>query len=160
MNPHHFFILGANFFGRLIGSSGVVGEKSMASRRTIGLGVLALITGMAVPAVANVSAFTSVFTAPPMPLPRYQQLDAPLLGNGDMAVAMSGGPEAQQFWLGKNDFWELRNVWCRSGPRPFGHLDVLIPQLQGATYHAEQNLLEAITVSSFKKDHTEVTMRS
>jgi hypothetical protein len=160
MNPHHFFILGANFFGRLIGSSGVVGEKSMASRRTIGLGVLALITGMAVPAVANISAFTSVFTAPPMPLPRYQQLDAPLLGNGDMAVAMSGGPEAQQFWLGKNDFWELRNVWCRSGPRPFGHLDVLIPQLQGATYHAEQNLLEAITVSSFKKDHTEVTMRS
>lgn len=132
----------------------------MASRRTIGLGVLALITGMAVPAVANISAFTSVFTAPPMPLPRYQQLDAPLLGNGDMAVAMSGGPEAQQFWLGKNDFWELRNVWCRSGPRPFGHLDVLIPQLQGATYHAEQNLLEAITVSSFKKDHTEVTMRS
>ena len=149
-----------DFFNRLIGLSGIAEKIFMSNRRTIGLGMLALITGMTVPAVANVSGFTSVFTAPPMPLPCYQQLDAPLMGNGDMAVAISGGPEAQQFWLGKNDFWELRNVWCRSGPRPFGHLDVLIPQLQGATYHAEQNLLAATTVSSFKKGHTEVTMRS
>ena len=38
-----------------------------------------------------------------MPLPRYQQLDAPLMGNGDMAVAVCGNPENQQFWLSKND---------------------------------------------------------
>ncbi len=158
--PFPIFHSWRKFFQPSIGLDGVAGKKSVVSRRIIGLGVLALITGMAVPAVANVSAFTSVFTAPPMPLPRYQQLDAPLLGNGDMAVAISGGPEAQQFWLGKNDFWELRNVWCRSGPRPFGHLDILIPQLQGATYYAEQNLLEATTGSSFKKNQTEVTMRS
>lgn len=104
--------------------------------------------------------YKSVFTQPPMPLPRCQQLDAPLMGNGDMAVAMSGDAENQQFWLSKNDLWELRNVWCRSGPRPFGHLDVAIPQLKGATYHAEQDLSNATTTSSFKKGAAKVTMRS
>ncbi len=101
-----------------------------------------------------------MFTQPPLPLPRYQQLDAPLLGNGDMAAAICGNPENQQFWLSKNDLWELRNVWCMSGPRPFGRLDVLIPQLHGATYHTEQSLADATTTSSFTKAGTKVTIRS
>ncbi len=82
------------------------------------------------------------------------------MGNGDMAVAISGDPQDQQFWLSKNDLWELRNVWCRSGPRPLGHLDIRIPALQGATYHAEQNLVDATTVMSFKKGNATVSMRS
>ncbi len=134
--------------------------------RPLLLGAIACLAAVAPPASRAAdadpenSAYRSVFTQPPMPLPRYQQLDAPLMGNGDMAVAVCGNPENQQFWLGKNDLWELRNVWCRSGPRPLGHLDLLIPQLQGATYHAEQNLADATTTSSFKKGDTEVTMRS
>ena len=117
-------------------------------------------TGLAADASPENSAYKSVFTQPPLPLPRYQQLDAPLMGNGDMAVAVCGNPENQQFWLGKNDLWELRNVWCRSGPRPFGHLDLLIPQLAGATYHAEQDLADATTIFSFITSDSEVTMRS
>ena len=106
------------------------------------------------------SAMKSVFTKPPQPLPLYEQLDAPLMGNGDMAVALCGDPENQQFWLSKNDLWELRPVWCMSGPRPFGHLDIKIPQLNGATYHAEQNLTDATTLATFTKGQTTVTMRS
>lgn len=107
-----------------------------------------------------VTAYSSVFTKPPMPLPRWQQLDAPLLGNGDMGVAISGDPENQQFWLSKNDLWELRHVWLRSGPRPFGHIDILIPGLKDATYNVEQNLVNATTISLFKKAGNEVSMRS
>ena len=106
------------------------------------------------------SAYRSVFTSPPQPLPLYEQLDAPLMGNGDMAAALCGGPENQQFWLSKNDLWELRPVWCRSGPRPLGHLDIQMPHLTGATYHVEQNLRDATTVSIFKTNKSKVTMRS
>ncbi len=106
------------------------------------------------------SAMKSVFTKPPTPLPLYEQLDGPLMGNGDMAVALCGNPEDQQFWLSKNDLWELRPVWCMSGPRPFGHLDIKIPQLSGATYHAEQTLTDATTLATFTKGPTTVTMRS
>jgi alpha-L-fucosidase 2 len=95
-----------------------------------------------------------------MTLPRYQQIDAPLLGNGDMAAAIDGVPEEQRFWLGKNDLWELRNVWCRSGPRAFGHLDIRIPLLQRAAYHLEQHLRDGTTVASFKSYEADVTMRS
>ena len=116
--------------------------------------------GRAADANSAISAYKSVFTRPPLPLPRYQQIDAPLMGNGDMAVAVCGNPENQQFWLGKNDLWELRNVWCMSGPRPFGHLDLLIPELQGAAYHAEQDLVEATTTLSFEKGDNKVVMRS
>ena len=117
-------------------------------------------TGHAADTDPRVSIPKSVFVQPPLPLPRYQQLDAPLMGNGDMAAAVSGDPENQQFWLGKNDLWELRNVWCMSGPRPFGHLDVQTPQLKGATYHTEQNLADATTTSSFTKGGTEMAIRS
>ena len=41
------------------------------------------------------SAMRSVFTKPPRLLPRYEQLDAPLMGSGDMAVALCGNPEDQ-----------------------------------------------------------------
>ncbi len=115
---------------------------------------------MAMAAEAVHAPFVSVFTAPPKPLPRYEQLDAPLLGNGDMAAALCGAPEDQQFWLSKNDLWELRPVWRLSGPRPFGHLDIQIPQLAGATYHVEQDLAKATTVATFRKRGSEVTMRS
>ena len=106
------------------------------------------------------SAYRTLFTKPPQPLPLYEQTDAPLMGNGDMAAALCGSPENQQFWLGKNDLWELRPVWCMSGPRPFGHLDIQMPQLKNATYHVEQNLADATTTATFKTSRSKLTMRS
>ena len=106
------------------------------------------------------SAFRTIFTKPPQPLPLYEQIDSPLMGNGDMAAAICGNPENQQFWLSKNDLWELRPVWCMSGPRPFGHLDIQIPQLKNASYHVEQDLFDATTVATFKTGKSSVKMRS
>ena len=111
-------------------------------------------------APARHSPWLSPFSQPSLPLPRYTQIDAPLLGNGDLAVAIGGPPEAQEFWIGKNDFWELRDVWKLSGPRPIGHLDILIPGLEGASYYAEQNLRDATTSTTLQKGTTRVTLRS
>ena len=47
-----------------------------------------------------------------------------------------------------------------SGPRPFGHLDIKIPRLDGATYQAEQSLADATTTATFRKGQTVVRMRS
>ena len=142
--------------------------SGLALMRCLRMGALALLPGIAATGGARATeneaagdpAFTSVFTQPPMAMPRYQQLDAPLLGNGDMAVAIGGQPEDQQFWLSKNDLWELRDVWRQSGPRPFGRIDLLIPGMKGASYHVEQDLANAATVSSFKNNNSEVSMRS
>ncbi len=113
--------------------------SNLALMRCLRLGALALLSEIAATgwAQATVSgadgdpAYTSVFTQLPMAMPRYQQLDAPLLGNGDMGVAIGGQPEDQRFWLSKNDLWELRDVWRQSGPRPFGRIDLLIPGMKG-----------------------------
>ena len=122
--------------------------------------IAALITETPCGAQSASRAMRSVFTKPPQRLPLYEQIDSPLMGNGDMAVALCGAPENQQFWLSKNDLWELRPVWCMSGPRPFGHLDIKIPQLEGATYYVEQNLTDAMTTGTFQKGQIIVTMRS
>lgn len=142
--------------------------SNLTLMRCLRLGALALLSEIAATGWAQATgsgapgdrAFTSVFTQTPMAMPRYQQLDAPLLGNGDMGVAIGGQPEDQQFWLSKNDLWELRDVWRQSGPRPFGRIDLLIPGMKGASYHAEQDLANATTVSSFKNNNAEVSMRS
>lgn len=122
--------------------------------------IVGIVTKLSADEGSENSAYHSIFTHPPKPLPLYEQIDAPLMGNGDMAAALCGEPENQQFWLSKNDLWELRPVWCMSGPRPFGHLDIRMPLLAGATYHVEQDLSDATTISTFKTDKSKVTMRS
>ncbi len=102
----------------------------------------------------------AVFTDPPERIPSNTQTDAPLLGNGDMGVAVSGAPEAQRFWLAKNDFWRLKSQYNTAGPRVFGWIDVSIPSLAGASYHADQALYEAVTRSTFTAGALTVKMRS
>ncbi len=65
-----------------------------------------------------VSKYKSVYTTRPIG-PNYQSLDAVLIGNGDVAVAISTTPsqlkghrshrkpEQIRFWFHKNDFWKL-----------------------------------------------------
>ena len=109
---------------------------------------------------AIVSKYKAVFTAPPEHIPNDTSVDAPLLGNGDMAVAIGGPPQGQQFWLAKNDFWRLKSQYGTSGPRVFGNVQVDIPELEGAPYRIEQNLYEAVTTATFTRDDLTVTMRS
>jgi len=107
-----------------------------------------------------VSRHKATFLEPPRHIPHDTSVDAPLLGNGDMGVAIGGLPEKQTFWLSKNDFWRLKSQYGTSGPRVFGHIELDMPALKGATYLVKQYLHEPVTVSAFTKGKTTLTMRS
>lgn len=92
------------------------------------------------------------FTAPPKRIPAPYSTDAPLLGNGFTGVALSGAPEAQVFYVARNDFWRLKSALDESFPLLLGKLHVNMPQLKGATYSVEQNLYEAVTTLRFAKE--------
>ena len=47
------------------------------------------------------------FTEPPKRIPNRNSVDAPLLGNGFTGVALAGPPEAQNFYVDRNDYWRL-----------------------------------------------------
>ena len=107
-----------------------------------------------------VSQYKTVFTAPPGETPSREAVDGPLLGNGDLGAVISGPPEAQRYWISKNDFWRLKDGHRQGGPRLFGGLDINVPALAGGTYRIEQQLYPAITVSRFTKGETTVMMGS
>jgi alpha-L-fucosidase 2 len=107
-----------------------------------------------------VSQYKTVFDAPPGGVPSRDSARGPLLGNGSLGAVLSGPPEAQRFWLSKNNFWRLIDGHRTGGPRLFGGLEVNIPALAGGTYLTEQLLFPAVTLSRFTKGASTVTMRS
>jgi len=105
-----------------------------------------------------VSAFKTEFTAPPQRTPFRSSVDGPLLGNGDMVVAIGGKPEEQQFHLCKNDFWRLQHGYGNSSPVPFGRLVIGIPALKDASYRITQDLYTATTEGVYKLNGSGVNM--
>jgi alpha-L-fucosidase 2 len=97
-----------------------------------------------------VSSHTNEFRQPPGLTPRDRSVDGPLLGNGDMGVAIGGPPAALEFYLCKNDFWRLQHQYGESSPLPLGHLSIALPGLEGASYHVTQDLLTATTTGVFE----------
>ena len=83
--------------------------------------------------------YSAVFTAPPSNVPTPTMPDGPLLGNGDVGVVLAGPPEEQRFHIGKNDFWR------RNAPSVItvGVVTLAIPELKGASYRQEQDLMLA-----------------
>jgi hypothetical protein len=106
-----------------------------------------------------VSRHKAVFEAPPGRVPSRDSVGGPLLGNGSLGAVISGKPEAQRFWISKNNFWRLKDGHRQGGPRLFGGLEINIPALAGATYLTEQDLFRAVTTSKFTKGDTAVVMR-
>ena len=100
------------------------------------------------------------YTRPPQHTPNDASVDAPLLGNGDMGVCVSGTPDHQRFWLSKNDFWRLRSQYGESGPRVFGSLDVFAPALVNSSYNVRQELYRPTLTSTFTTPETTLTMES
>jgi len=124
-------------------------------------------------ALALVSRQKGVFTAPPLVMPTRKMPDGPLLGNGDLGVAIGGvierqrrfglgasggadvniqvvaitnSPERHRFWIAKNDFWKTKSIYPNAHPCPIGGIDVTIPALLNGSYHAEQNFETAEVV--------------
>jgi len=131
----------------------------------LSLGLAALKADCAEPCPA--SKYTAVFTAPPGCNPPLNSqgesanIDNPLLGNGDLSVALAGKPEFQRLFLGKTDFYLLTlNEGKSRGCKGFGTLDIAIPALTGASYRVEQTLDVPEATSTFSGTNGTVTMKT
>jgi len=101
----------------------------------------------AAPAGATVVAnYKTVFTQPPVNTPNRNCIDAPLLGNGDMLAAIGGSTDSIQFFINKNDLWDLGHM---NSPMPLSRIVLTFPGFQDASYHVEQDLLTAVTTGRF-----------
>ena len=134
--------------------------------------LFALISGDAMAADAGadvlkrIHSYRALWESPPEVTPADHSVDGPLMGNGDMGVALGGQPEALRFHLCKNDFWRLESKfgdggkYGRSGPRVFGYLDITSQVLKGAEYHVEQLIANGVTTGTFKKGGLSVQVKS
>jgi alpha-L-fucosidase 2 len=68
-----------------------------------------------------------------------ETVDAPLLGNGDVGVAVGGSVDNQTFYLGKNDFFST----ATNAIEPLGRIVLSVPGLAGSSYHVVQNIAQA-----------------
>ncbi len=98
---------------------------------------------------------TVIMTQPPAHVPSGTVVDGPILGNGDLGIAIGGPPEQQRFYMGKNDFWSHQ-----AGPLSVGGLRLDIPDLEGASYRQEQDLAKAEVGGIFTKGALTIKMRS
>ena len=101
--------------------------------------------------------YAAVFTEPPKNIPTYYMPDGPLLGNGDLGIALAGAPEEQRFFIGKNDWWGYGDG---SRAMPVGGLTLAIVELKGASYRQEQDLALAEVRGSFTNGEVAVQTRS
>lgn len=112
------------------------------------------------PAEAIIKKHTVRFTSPPERIPSQSAVDAPLLGNGFTGVALSGPPEAQVFYVARNDFWRLKSALDESYPVVLGKIELSIPQLSGASYLVEQQMYDATSTARFTKGDISVYYRT
>jgi len=121
-------------FGRVLG---VVAVTALACT------VLSPVT-MADPVTANqawrvVQQYTGDWTSPPTNLANGETVDAPLLGNGDIGVAVGGSIANQTLYLGKNDFFSGTS----HAIRPLGRIVLNAAGLSGSSYHVVQDIAHA-----------------
>ncbi|GGJ91317.1 glycosyl hydrolase family 95 catalytic domain-containing protein [Parabacteroides faecis] len=100
------------------------------------------------------------FTEPPKRIPNRNSVDAPLLGNGFTGVALAGPPEAQTFYVARNDFWRLKSALDESYPLVLGKIELSMPALKGASYLVEQQLYDATTTARFTKGNLSVSYKT
>ena len=132
----------------------------MKTRPGMVLGVLGLVASAAMAVLGGegpiVSQQVALFEKPPQHVPTRAMVDGPLLGNGDLGVVLAGPPEAQQFHLGKNDFWRRNDASVMA----VGSVSLAIPALHGASYHQEQDMARGEVRGIFSKDLLTVRTRS
>jgi alpha-L-fucosidase 2 len=90
-------------------------------------------------ALATVAKFQGVWTSPPTNLSGGETTDAPLMGNGDVGVAVGGSINNQTFYIGKNDFFSTAS----NSIQPLGRIVLAVPGMSGASYNVVQNIAKA-----------------
>ncbi|ACU73889.1 hypothetical protein Caci_5029 [Catenulispora acidiphila DSM 44928] len=83
--------------------------------------------------------YTGVWTSPPSALTNGETVDAPMLGNGDIGVAIGGSIANQTMYLGKNDFFS----GSAHAIKPLGRIVVTAAGLNGSSYHVVQDIAHA-----------------
>jgi alpha-L-fucosidase 2 len=90
-------------------------------------------------ALDTVQQFQGVWTSPPTNLSGGETTDAPLMGNGDVGVAVGGSINDQTFYVGKNDFFSTST----NAIEPLGRVVVAASSMAGSSYHVVQNIARA-----------------
>ena len=90
-------------------------------------------------AASTVAQFQGVWTTPPANLSGGETTDAPMMGNGDVGVAVGGSINDQTFYVGKNDFFSTTT----NAIEPLGRIVVAAPSMAGSSYHVVQNIAQA-----------------
>jgi hypothetical protein len=121
------------------------------------LGLGQFIVAQQTPTAENIiSKHTIKYSQPPKQIPSNHSVDAPLLGNGYVGVAISGAPEKQVFYVARNDFWRMKSLHRHGYPAVLGLIELHLPQLKDATYFLEQKLFDAATTAKFQKNNATV----
>jgi len=131
------------------------GSVAMSLKRVLGAATAALLASAVIvattsqPATADsitanqalriVGQYTGVWNSPPTNLNSGETVDAPLMGNGDVGVAMAGSINSQTFFIGKSDFWSSTS----HAIKPLGRVVVSAGGLNGSSYHVVQDIAHA-----------------
>ncbi|HTM45126.1 MAG TPA: hypothetical protein VL137_09245 [Polyangiaceae bacterium] len=102
------------------------------------------------------SLYEGTFLQPPALTDTDQTTDAPLLGNGDVGVAIMGGVDAMTFSVGKNEFWSLTDRRVKA----LGKVMLSVPGLAGASYAMQQKLKVAEVTGTFALSNDQVQTQS
>jgi alpha-L-fucosidase 2 len=124
-------------------------RRAASAATATALVAAALTTVMSQPAAADsitgtqaantVSQYQGVWTSPPTTLTNGETVDAPMMGNGDVGVAVGGSIGNQTFYLGKNDFWSSTS----HAIKPLGRIVVSAGGLSGSSYNVVQDIQHA-----------------
>ncbi|HEX3697025.1 MAG TPA: hypothetical protein VH374_16730 [Polyangia bacterium] len=153
-----------NSIGRLLVASLIVGAGGLSACRQSNLvgGPLpppdnagGVVTSL--PTIPNQALmYRAELTAQPKVIDTDQTTDAPLMGNGDLGVAIFGGIDAMTFNLNKNEFWSLGEGRVKAMER----LTLAIPGMVGATYAMTEELGLGEITGTFSVGDRTITTKS
>jgi alpha-L-fucosidase 2 len=86
-----------------------------------------------------VQQYQGTWTSPPGNMTGGETVDGPLMGNGDLGVAVGGPISNQTMYIGKNDFWS----GTAHSIKPLGRIVIQAGGLTGSSYHVVQDIAHA-----------------
>jgi hypothetical protein len=100
--------------------------------------------------------YQGTFTQPPSLIDTDQTTDAPLLGNGDVGVAILGNIDSMTFVVGKNEFWSLTDRRVKA----LGNVMLSLPGLVGSSYAMQQAIKTAEVTGTFTLGNDQIQTQS
>jgi hypothetical protein len=96
--------------------------------------------------------YKGIFTSAAKLIPTAFTPDAPIAGNGDVGIVLGGTPDKLSIYINKSDCWKAKPGYPDGGFCLPGGLNINIPELEGASFYAEQVLANGNINALFKKN--------